>query len=458
MENTREIVLDTLLAIESGQGYSHKVIKDVLDKYDYLGGQEKAFIKRLTEGTLERRIEIDYVLNGISSVPVKKMKPLIRSLLRMGLYQIMYMDGVPDSAACNEAVKLAEKRRFHNLKGFVNGVLRKAAKQKESICYPDPVKAPMEYLSVKYSMPEWIVRKWTEEYGGELTERMLNSLLQTRGVTIRIASFVPEEERTRILEALRERGTTVDRHPYLSCAYVLTGTDTIRTLPGYAEGYLTVQDVSSMLAVAAADIKEGDLVLDICAAPGGKAMLAAEAAGSGAVEARDVSAYKVSLMEENIRRMKLANINVRQWDALVPDEEMTGKADVVLADVPCSGLGVIGKKRDIKYNVTPESIEEITVLQREILLRAAAYVKSGGILLYSTCTLNKEENEAMVQWICDTLPFLAENMDPYLPACLHSETTAKGYLQLYPGIHDTDGFFFARLRRTDGDGNNDGRK
>ena len=168
-ENTREIVLDTLLEMERNKVFSHQLLKSVLDKYDYLDGQEKRFIKRLAEGCIERRIELDYCIEQYSSVKVNKMKPLIRCLMRMGTYQILYMDSVPDSAACNEAVKLAGKRKFTNLKGFVNGVLRKIAANKDNIPMPDAKKAPVEYLTVKYSMPAWIVEMWLQDYGMETT-------------------------------------------------------------------------------------------------------------------------------------------------------------------------------------------------------------------------------------------------------------------------------------------------
>lgn len=446
--NTRELVLDMLMEMESGNAFSHQIIRDVLNKYNYLNGQEKAFIKRLAEGTLERRIELDYILNQVSSVPVKKMKPLIRSLLRMSTYQILFMDSVPDSAACNEAVKLAGKRKFQNLKGFVNGVLRKVAKEKNQITYPDKKKAPIQYLSVKYSMPEWLVELWMKEYGEEKTEKILEGLLELRPVTIRLSNRLDENKQKSLLEEMEAKGVKASKHPYLPYAYCLSGVEGVAELPGYHEGLFGIQDISSMLAVEAAGIKAGDFVIDVCAAPGGKTLLAAEKVmPNGQVEARDVSEYKTSFIEENIERMQLNNISVNVWDATVLDDTLKEKADVVIADVPCSGLGVIGRKRDIKYNVSKESLESICELQKEILSQIVNYVKKDGILLYSTCTINKHENETMVQWICDSFPFKVEEVDSFLTKELQGETTAKGYLQLLPGTHKSDGFFFARLRK-----------
>lgn len=447
-ENTREIVLDMLLVTEREEAYSHLVIREVLAKYDYLGSQEKAFMKRLFEGTTERRIELDYRLNAVSSVPVKKMKPLIRNLLRMSAYQLLYMDGVPASAAVNEAVKLCVKRKFHNLKGFVNGVLRKLSVEGSSIGMPSEEKEPEKFLSVTFSMPEWIVSHFLSRYSYEKTKSLLAGLLKVRPVTIRFAGSLTAQKREELLNDMQKNGIAVRRHPFVPEAYYLENCENIASLTGFAEGLFTVQDASSMLAVAAAGIKSGDKVLDVCAAPGGKTMLAAEYAGAeGHVEARDVSAVKVSQIEENVSRMQLTNVSLKEWDATVPDAEAAGSADVVLADVPCSGLGVMGKKRDIKYRQKEEALTGIVSLQKEIVRQAASYVRPGGILLYSTCTINPAENEEMAEWICRELHFSLEPVLDLLPKLPDSETAEKGYMQLLPHVHDTDGFFFARLRK-----------
>ena len=219
--NTRALVLDILLEMEKGQEYGSLLLKNVLDKYDYLESRDKAFIKRLTEGVTERRIQLDYVLGRFSKTPPAKCKPLIRNLLRMGAYQILFMDNVPDSAACNEAVKLAEKRHFQQLKGFVNGVLRSLSREKEKLVWPDKKKEPVLWLSVMYSMPEWIVRMWLADYGPETTEKILAGLLEPRPVTIRLAERLTEEERKELLARLEECGASPAAHPYLPYAYML---------------------------------------------------------------------------------------------------------------------------------------------------------------------------------------------------------------------------------------------
>ena len=253
-ENTREIVLDTLLEMERNKVFSHQLVKAVLDKYDYLDNQEKRFIKRLTEGCIERRIELDYCIEQYSSVKINKMKPLIRCLMRMGTYQILYMDSVPDSAACNEAVKLAGKRKFTNLKGFVNGVLRKIAANKDTIPMPDAAKAPLEYLTVKYAMPSWIVELFLDEHGMDTTVKILDGLMEIHPVSIRFADSVSKEKKEACISAWEARGLVVKKSPYLEYAYTLENTDGLSSLEGFDEGDFTVQDISSMLMVEAAQI------------------------------------------------------------------------------------------------------------------------------------------------------------------------------------------------------------
>ena len=445
-ENTREIVLDMLLLVDKEEVYSHRIIRDVLFKYDYLSGQEKAFMKRLFEGTIERRIELDYILNTVSSVPVRKMKPLIRNLLRMSIYQILYMDSVPNAAAVSEAVKLAGKRKFVNLKGFVNGILRKLANGYQ-VQIPDEKKEPVLYLSVTYSMPEWIVEHFLKTYAYEEVKELLKALLAVRPVTVRFVPM-PRAEKEALIEKIQAEGVEVKAHPYVSEAYYLYNCENIAFLPGFYEGKFTVQDASSMLAVASAGIKKGDKVLDICAAPGGKSMLAAAYAGEdGLIEARDVSDFKVESIEENIGRMGISNIRTRVFDATVADVTMMEWADVVLADVPCSGLGVMGKKRDIKYRQKEESLTEIVALQKDILKQAVCYVKPCGTLLFSTCTINPSENEEMVKYIKEELGLLPESVSEYVKTLPHTESANLGYLQLLPHEHDTDGFFFARFKK-----------
>lgn len=443
--NTREIILGILLSINRDGEKSHIAIRNTLDKYQYLSRQDRAFIARVCEGTIEQMIYIDYIIDQFSSVKVKKMKPVIQNILRSAVYQIRFMDTVPASAACNEAVKLAQKKGFYSLKNFVNGVLRSIARGIDQVSYPDPADT-LEYLSIRYSMPRWIVEKWLEEFGREATERMLRDFLETHPMTVRFK--VNNIESEKILDSLRSQGVTVHPGPYLPYAHEISGYNYLQALEAFQKGWIYVQDVSSMLVAEAADPKPGDFVVDLCAAPGGKSLHVSDKMGDyGMVEARDLTESKVALIEENIHRMNLINVTAVQADATAYDGGLEAKADIVLADVPCSGMGVIGKKPDIKYNLTAMQLDELTILQRKILHNAAAYVKPGGTLIYSTCTIGSLENQKNVEWFVQNYPFQLESLDSYLPEELHNSSTKKGYLQLLPGVHKTDGFFLARLKK-----------
>lgn len=445
--NLREIVLDILLELSRGNEYSNILISAVLDKYDYLDGREKAFIKRVSEGCIERRIQIDYVLDQFSKTPVRKMKPLIRELLRMSTYQLLFMEHIPDAAVCNEAVKLAKKRKFQTLQGYVNGVLRNIARGREEIVYPDRKTSFQEYLSVHYSTPLWLVEHFVNCYGEESCEKILQAYLERKSVGVRIRETLPQEEQERLITAWEQADSCVRRHPYLSYAVELEGVEGIRRMEGYEEGLFAVQDVSSMLLVEAAGIRPGDMVVDVCAAPGGKALHAADKlAGIGQVIACDVTDYKTARIVENQTRLGTQNISVRVQDARILESSLLEKADVLLADVPCSGLGVIGRKQDIKYRVTPESLREINCLQREIVANVVKYVKPGGIMLYSTCTMNPLENEEMAAWICEELGMEKVSIAPFLPEVLRRDVR-ENTLQLLPGVHETDGFFMAKFRK-----------
>ena len=430
MTNTREVILDALMEILEKDQYSHLVMQGVLAKYGYLEKQERSFIKRVCEGTIEHKIRIDYVIDQFSKTKVKKMKPLIRTLLRMSTYQILFMDAVPDAAVCNEGVKLAQKRGFGPLKGFVNGVLRSIARGKDTIAYPDRTKDETLYLSVMYSMPKEIIALWQEQYGNGQTEEMLKALLEKRPLTIRISESLTQRERETLLAAMTAEGIEV-APTELSYVYALSGVDRVSSIPGYEEGEFVVQDLGSAMVVEMAGIREGDLVIDVCAAPGGKATHAAVKTGeSGHVIARDLTEYKVSLIEENIERLALSNIEAQVFDATQTDEALEDKADIVIADLPCSGLGVIGRKSDIKYRVSTDSLKEVAALQRKILSVVQAYVKPDGILVYSTCTVNRSENEENKEWFLDNFAFEEEQERLMLP-----------------GKDGSDGFYMVRMRR-----------
>lgn len=406
--NERELVLDILLLVTRDGVHSHLALAQVLEKYQYLEKKSRAFISRLTQGTLERMIELDAVIDQYSKTPIKKMKPVIRCILRSGVYQLLYMDAVPASAACNEAVRLAGKRGFSGLKGFVNGVLRAVsrAQQAGTIAYPDEVREPERYLSVRCSMPQWLVQKWLESYDYKTVKQMCEAILKQRPTAIRVnlAAITPEA----LCAELTAAGVQVETTE-IADALLISGYDHLGSLPAFVCGDFYVQDLSAMQAIHAAHIEKGWKIIDVCAAPGGKAIHAAQLMeGSGHVEARDLTEYKVDLILDNIDRCQAENVTAKVWDATVLDAAAVESADLVIADLPCSGLGVLHGKPDIKYRMTNEQAEELANLQRRILATVSAYVRPGGRLLYSTCTVNRAENEENAAWFAKEYPMFTK--------------------------------------------------
>ena len=443
--NIRELVLDILIEVNEKDQYSHLVIRSVLDKYRYLEKKERAFLTRLAEGTIEHQIEMDYMIDSFSKVKVRKMKPLIRNLLRMSVYQLRYMDAIPDSAVCNEAVKLAKKRGFRQLSGFVNGVLRSIVREGDKLLYPDAAMEPKRYLEVKYSVPGWIINRWMKAYGYEQTETILSHFYQEAPLTIRTnrTKCTPEELRTKLIneqvtvekigEIPAESGEFKDALDRLwGYAYTISDFDHLQSLQTFQDGDFYVQDLSSMLVAEMAAPKKGDYVIDVCAAPGGKSSHIAELMdGTGMVEARDLTEYKTDLIEENIRRHGLSNMKAVCMDATVFDRDSVGKADILICDLPCSGLGVMGKKTDIRYKMTEDKEKELVQLQRQILKTVIPYVKENGTVIYSTCTIDRAENEENAAWIEREFP----------------ELSLVAMKQMLPGEAGNDGFFISKFVR-----------
>ena len=435
----REIVFEALTEILEENRHCHTVLAKALDKYRYLEKTDRSLIKRMVNGTVEYRLTIDHILNLYSKVKTEKMKPAIRTILRMSAYQILYLDRVPDFAVCNEAVKLAGRRGFRGLSGFVNGVLRAVSRDKEKLSFEEPC--------FKYSMPAWIFAMWEEELGGREAARLCESFLEGRPLMVRCnRSRASAQE---ILTSLAGQGVTA--RDMGAGVFSLSGVDYPEALEAFQKGWIQIQDLSSALAGEAAGFKEGDTVLDVCGAPGGKSVCAADhLKGSGLVVCRDLTEGKVSLIEDTIRRSGFANIQAGAWDALCFDPEWEGRADVVIADLPCSGLGIIGRKPDIKYHASPERIRELAALQREILDVVWRYVKPGGTLVYSTCTISRRENQENRSWFLENHPFEPADIRERLGEDFTQESLREGYVQLLPGTHPCDGFFIAVMRRRAG--------
>ena len=316
-------------------------------------------------------------------------------------------------------------------------------------------------MSVQYSIPEWLVDKMRSWYPEEITERIFRAFLQEPPLTVRINLLRTTKEEVKT--GLEAAGVKAADGHYTDNTLQLTGYNYLNRIRAFREGLITVQDESSVLQGYLIHPKPGDRMLDICAAPGGKSMQAAERLGladpdrkrqPGSVLARDVSVSKVERIQENLERMQYSNIETQVWDAVQPDPSRKEQFDFVIADVPCSGLGVIGRKQDIKYRIRPEQLTELVNLQREILQQAVTYVKPGGMLVYSTCTIHPGENEEQVEWLTENYPLEPENLHQYLPETLVNEVKdqpgtelEQGYTTLLPGLQSCDGFFMAAFRK-----------
>ena len=369
----RSIAVHSLVKILEEKQFSHLILREQLHQYTNLTERDRAFITRLVDGTIEYTIQLDFILNKFSKIHTKNMDPLIRTVLRMSAYQILYMDKVPDSAAINEAVNFIKEQnenRIFFLSGYVNGVLRSVSREKETI-FADLRHTGKTPAYIRLSTPLWLYDYLRKLYGKEAAEKMLQWFLTGS-----------KENYVRFKDGHSE---------------VMDGNISKTKL--FKTGEITIQDYASQQVGLEAEPKEGDYIVDVCAAPGGKSCHVAELLkGTGHVDARDLTEDKVRLIQENINRLELKNISAKAFDARTPDESLLdekgqGKADIVLADLPCSGLGIIGKKPDIRFGASLDGIKELQALQREILTTVVRYVKPGGKLVYSTCTLSKEENE-----------------------------------------------------------------
>ncbi|MCD7708534.1 MAG: 16S rRNA (cytosine(967)-C(5))-methyltransferase RsmB [Clostridiales bacterium] len=429
-ENLRMLAVDMLMEVSEHEKYSHVVLRQTLEKHEHLPKRDRAFLTRLFEGTIERQITLDFVIDYFSKTKVKKMKPLIREILRMSAYQIMYMDSVPDSAACNEAVKLAKKRGLSGLSGFTNGVLRAIAAGWKDVKFPSEDENLAYALSVKYAMPEWIVSLWISDYGIQKTREILKNISDNKNSGFYVRVNTGKITLDSLVKKFANQGIAAEKIDEISDALCVSGADNIENLPGFSDGEFYVQDISSMRVAHLAGAKEGDFVIDVCAAPGGKALHVAQfLRGSGMVEARDISEAKVALIEENRKRMGVENLRAVVMDATAFDENSVGKADVLICDLPCSGLGVMRKKPDIRHRMTESQAAELAALQQKILGISCNYLKPGGTLIYSTCTIHRAENEENVEW------FLKD----------HPQFELISEEQIFPGENGGDGFFIAKL-------------
>ena len=432
----RETALCALIACRKDSAWSNGILKTYIQR-DRLDRRDAALAARLCYGVLQNRLLLDHYLQQLLTGKLKALHPAVRDILHLGLYQIRFLDKIPDSAVVNESVSLAKKYcpKQKNAPGLVNAVLRSGIREGERLV------EPKSYVE-KYSHPQVLVDLLKAYVGKDRLENMLRANNEIAPTVIQVNTL--RTDIASLQQQLSEAGITAEKHGWMPDCLVLTGTGDLERLDAFQKGLFYVQDCAAKLSVLCAQIPQGSKVLDCCAAPGGKSFAAAIAmAGTGQITSCDIYPHKAELIQKSADRLGFSNITVMVRDAseYVPQWEQT--MDAVIADVPCSGYGIIRKKPDIRYK-DPATMADLPELQKKILSTQARYVKPGGVLLYSTCTLLHRENEAVVE------AFLKENqeftLEPLpLPDPFPKNTT--GMLALVPGEYDTDGFFISRLRR-----------
>lgn len=438
--NARKLAFKTLYDIERNKNYSNISINKNFKNVD-ISDQEKGLATELIYGIIENKIYLNYIIDKLSKIKSKKMSTYVKITLWLGIYQILFLDSIKDHAAVNESVTLIKKYDKKS-SGFVNAILRNVLRNKDSIM--DIEKADIvEYLSIKYSYNKWIIDKWIKDFGKEFTEDLLEANSDRPNIYIRVNTL--KTSRDELIEKLKKQGISCSKVNGIDEAIMVQNLKNIESNKLFKEGYFTIQDISSMLVGKVTNPEENSIVLDICSAPGGKTThLATLMNNTGKVIARDIFEHKLKLINNSVNRLGLKNVKVENFDALKIDNDSLDKFDYVISDVPCSGMGIIKRKPEIKYKKEDE-LKDLPKIQKQILENASKYVKIGGTLIYSTCTIHDEENIDVIK------SFLNENNNFELVIIdginIDLENQDKGYIKIYPNIHGMDGFFIAKLKR-----------
>lgn len=427
MESNRKTAYYALMAVETKKSYSNIALNHHIKRGN---PDSPSFVRELVYGVLENKYLLDYIIDYFVPTGAAKLKNQDLTILRMGIYQIGYMDSVPEYAAVNEAVDMA-KRFAKGRSAFINGVLRTYIREKFKVNLPDRSEDEVRYLSIKYSYEPWIIELWMDQYETPFVEELLQAGNETPELVIRLNWLkIMKKDLIALLEG---QGFKVREGKLSPNALYVDGPNILGTQE-YKLGMFSVQDESSQLATVMLDPQHGDFIMDVCAAPGGKTLAIAERMNNtGTILASDVYTRKVRIIEDEAKRLGLTNIRTRTWDATKVDSDLVGKADRVIVDAPCSGLGVIRRKPEIKYKKRSSEIDNLPRKQAEILSSSSKYVKMGGILMYCTCTINPEENQKIVS------DFLRKN----------SDFEKQEMIQLLPNVDGTNGFFICKMIKKD---------
>lgn len=435
---SRQAAVELLMDIEHKALLSSDAVYN-LAKQHVLSPEDRRLAVRLIYGVLEQKLLLDYRLQQVSKTKLSKLDPTIHMILRVSLYQLLFMDRIPESAVVNEAVKMSKKKGQH-LSGFVNGVLRNFQRSRDSLKLPERAEDEINYLSITTSHPQWLVKRWISKFGTQFSEALMqaNNLTPPLTARVNLLKSTPDTVRTK----LERGGITSEISRFLDYALIVhSGQDlVIQEWPVFIEGELYVQDIASMMVTEVMDPQPGERILDMCAAPGSKTTHMAEKMNNlGTIIARDVSDKKLEKIRENAKRLGISIIHPEVGDGLILDDDAVEAFDRVLLDAPCSGLGIIRRKPEIRFRRQPEDLAALVKLQTKLLEKGSRYVKQGGVLVYSTCSVDPDENEGVVT------AFLASNPQYKLVDTPWSD--GDGLIRLYPSVHQTDGFFIAKMVR-----------
>lgn len=445
MPKPRELAVSILDKIEKGS-YGNLLLSQYLTPD--IAQKDRALITELVNGVVQNLLRIDYIISQFSKIHPSKMSSYVRNALRISVYQIFFLDRVPEFAAVNESVNIVKKFNGAKAANFTNAVLRNIIRNKDNIYYPDRDKNFEEYISVYYSFPLWLVKRWVDLFGRGFTESLCISLNERPKLCIRVNTLLITREE--LENRLRAEGVLTVPGLYCDEALYILDSPPITALESFKEGLFIPQDESSIIASLAAGVKSGEKILDAAAAPGGKTTyMAAIMQNKGEIIAWDVHPHRVQLIKENCRRLKVDIVMPEVKDAKVFNENLADTFDKVIIDVPCSGTGVIRRKPDIKWSKKPEDIISLKSEQEKILSTCARYVKPNGILIYSTCSIDPEENEKNIEaFLAKNDSFVYDDLRNYVPESLKEDLKDHwGYLTLYPNLHEIDGFFIARLKK-----------
>ncbi len=444
MKSARLLAVEVLEAVFYEGQFSNKLIQSRIDDSG-LSEVDRRLCRTLIYGVIERSITLEYWIKQLSSVKLNKIERKTLLILKTALYQIAFMDRIPDSAAVNEAVKLAKKLNFRSA-AFVNALLRTFIRLEGVYPIPNEREGLANQLSVQYSHPIWLVERWLKQFGTEMTKSLMAADNEVPKLTLRCNTT--QIAREVLIESLKEEGYISHGHPLLKEAIVIEkfGEKPLHHLDSYQKGHFFVQDLSAMLVALVLEPQKGDMVLDMCAAPGGKTTHVAELVDSQAqIVSRDMSQHKIELIQENVLRLKLNAIHTEIADGLIFNENDMAKYDKLILDAPCSGLGIIRRKPEIRYNRKPEDIQALCEIQQKLLENASKYVKVGGTLVYSTCTIDEAENDGVVNGF---LKSHSEYVLAEVPKALQELTKEGKTIKLYQNSEGYDGFYIAKLYRT----------